>query len=213
MKPCGICISTIIDQFAVLRQSTSSALTVLIFTSQVNAGLSIQLDYSYDSLGFFDDPVRRDALEAAADMMNRYVDDLPAIEPEGENTWQAFFVRPDGEHELLFGGDVPQDAVVVYVGGRPQTNGFSLSVDQSCTYLEWALKNSKTWFTTEASRVPQIRQQPTLALLLVRFPSIRIPNQVTWYFGLDADQIPEDSFDFITDRHAPIGTGVGSPHR
>ena len=55
-----------------------------LLSGTVQAGLNFEFDYRYDSRGFFSDPLRREALEAAGRVVNRYVDDLDAIIPDGQ---------------------------------------------------------------------------------------------------------------------------------
>ena len=112
-----------------------SIILVAVFAPHGMAGLNIQFDYSYDSSGFFDEPERRVALEAAADLMNRYVDHLPAIEPQGDDEWHFLLLPPpDGsEPALIENLAIPEDTIVVYVGARPM-----VSLRQACQNLKCA---------------------------------------------------------------------------
>src|SRR2546423_6302968 len=57
--------------------------------------LTIQLDYSFDTSGFFNDPSRRAVLQQAAnDIGSQLTTPLSAILPGGGNTWSASFFNP-----------------------------------------------------------------------------------------------------------------------
>jgi hypothetical protein len=88
-------------------------------------GIQIQFDYSYDTNGFFTDPIRRDVMQAVADSFEPYLmDDLLAITPGGANRWDAGFFHPaTGDWYETSGGTVPADTLIVYVGGRDLEGG------------------------------------------------------------------------------------------
>ena len=58
------------------------------------AAVILQFDYTYDTLGFFDDPARREVLELAGSLVNRFVDRLVPIEPAGESSWSIYPACP-----------------------------------------------------------------------------------------------------------------------
>ena len=92
--------------------------------------VSIRFDYSLDTAGFFDDPVRREVLQSAADALtDALVDDLSAVEIDAPQLqW-----RPRVFHPSLGGSDpaatqqfeiglnprVNRGEIVIYVGSRP----------------------------------------------------------------------------------------------
>lgn len=86
----------------------------------VQAQLSLHLDYRYDSSGFFDTPERRATLEAAAnEYSSRMIDLLSAVAPSGTNAWNALVVRPDtGTMELLPNLVVQANTLTIFVGAR-----------------------------------------------------------------------------------------------
>src|SRR5262245_34062657 len=57
--------------------------------------VTIQFDYSFDTGGFFDDPVRRAVLQQAADDLGARLDGpLAPIVPGGGNSWSETFLDP-----------------------------------------------------------------------------------------------------------------------
>ena len=81
--------------------------------------VEIFFDYTYDELGFFDDPSRREVLETAADHVNRYVDSLSAITSSTGQSWQIFpALPPSGSNNFIPGPEVPADTVHIIVGGN-----------------------------------------------------------------------------------------------
>jgi len=109
--------------------STPHALVIggCLAAAPLAQAIEIQLDYSYDTNGFFDQPGAKEALRAVADYYEELLtDDLAAIVPGGGNSWTAFTSNP------ATGGDldidnlvVPEDTVVVYVGGRDMSTSES----------------------------------------------------------------------------------------
>ncbi len=80
----------------------------------------IQFDYSYDSNGFFSDPVRRGVLEAAGNYFSSLLaDDLAAITSNSSNTFTAIFNDPSSGNQVsLPDYNVPADTLIVYAGAR-----------------------------------------------------------------------------------------------
>lgn len=82
--------------------------------------ITIQFDYSFDTLGFFgtaQNPTpARTTLEFAARTFTPFTDSLPAIQPNGSNSWAAKFDAPlpwDKEFSVPQ-LHVPQDTLVVF---------------------------------------------------------------------------------------------------
>ncbi len=106
------------------------ALAVAMVASPARADINLVFDYTYDSFGFFDDPQRRDALEAAGAVFeNVFEDTLDAIVPgevfnegtpfEFSNTWTAKFTHPGtGFEQQVVDMTVPADTLIIFAGGR-----------------------------------------------------------------------------------------------
>src|SRR5688572_5301835 len=57
--------------------------------------VTIQIDYSLDTSGFFADPARRTLMQQAADALDtRLADTLSAVVPSGSNTWNLQIFHP-----------------------------------------------------------------------------------------------------------------------
>jgi hypothetical protein len=85
--------------------------------------ISIQIDYSYDTLGFFgtaQNPTpARTTLEFAARAFTPFTDTLSAIQPSGGNSWTARFIDPStNTYKTVLNLTVPQDTLVVYAIAR-----------------------------------------------------------------------------------------------
>ncbi|GIW74701.1 MAG: hypothetical protein KatS3mg103_1223 [Phycisphaerales bacterium] len=78
------------------------------------------IDYGYDALGFFDDPTRREVMQAAADWVGSLLeDDLLPIVPGGSNRWTVQFSDPaTGAVAQIDNPTIDQDELLLFVGGR-----------------------------------------------------------------------------------------------
>jgi len=82
--------------------------------------ITIQIDYTYDTPGFFATQASRDRMSAAAVTLGDLLEDhLDAISPTGTDSWSAGFFHPSqGGLQTIPNLVVPEDTVIVYVGGR-----------------------------------------------------------------------------------------------
>ena len=97
-------------------------LTLFSFCIQpADAGLIVEFDYSFDTSSFFASQERRQILTAAADSVNRWTDNLAAIQTSPGNTWTGIVIRPDTGIGTFISGEtlvIPQNMIKVYVGAR-----------------------------------------------------------------------------------------------
>jgi hypothetical protein len=79
--------------------------------------VTVRLDYTYDTSGFFQDPARRAAVErAVAQIAPLAQDNLAPIVASGVNTWQAQFYNPASEQTVtLKNFNVAQNEIVVFI--------------------------------------------------------------------------------------------------
>lgn len=97
------------------------AVLLLVWVTAPVAAITIQFDYTYDkTTPFFDNEQKRNTLEAVANFFeNLLTDDLAAIDPGGVNEWSITMVNPNtGRSFVLEDLSVPEDTLVVFVGGR-----------------------------------------------------------------------------------------------
>jgi hypothetical protein len=101
--------------------------------------ISIQIDYSYDTLGFFGTEINptpaRTTLEFAARAFTPFTDTLSVIQPGGGNSWTARFIDPStNTFNNVPNLAVPQDTLVVYAIARDLT-GAALGQASPGNYL------------------------------------------------------------------------------
>ncbi|MBY0515011.1 MAG: hypothetical protein K2P78_14055, partial [Gemmataceae bacterium] len=82
--------------------------------------ITIQIDYSFDSQGFFNDPSRRAVLQQAADdIAGRLSANLPAVTPGGASSYSVSFFNPaDGQYVSLPNRPLAANTITVFAGGR-----------------------------------------------------------------------------------------------
>lgn len=90
--------------------------------------IDIQLNYDYDSSGFFSAQERKDTLEQVASIFESAIgDELAAITPGGANNWTAIFNNPStGAQVRLSNPQLAADQIVVYVGARNLSSALGL---------------------------------------------------------------------------------------
>lgn len=106
--------------------------------SRSTPAVTLRLDYSFDQSGFFNDPARRQIIQQLADQIGSRLDDnLAAIAPSGNNTWDASFFNPvTNSTTVLNNPTIGANELLVYVAAAPigadelgltTTGGFSAS--------------------------------------------------------------------------------------
>lgn len=83
------------------------------------------IDYRFDVAHFFNTPLKKKIMQAAADVVvSRLNDSLAAISPSGNNQWTATFLNPaSGDPQTYANLEVPQDTIVLFVGGSLADDG------------------------------------------------------------------------------------------
>ncbi|MBB5351019.1 hypothetical protein HNR46_001253 [Haloferula luteola] len=92
------------------------------------SAITVELDYRYDTNGFFDQPGAREAMRAVADHFEALLhDSLSAIQSTGSNNWIPRFFHPaTGDYYTaseLQNMVVPADTLIVFPGGRSLAGG------------------------------------------------------------------------------------------
>src|SRR5258706_1658218 len=93
------------------------AAALFVAAPRLHAAITIQLDYSHDSNGFFTShPQAKATLNYAAQILtDRFRDSLTAITPSGGNTWTARPFDPAGGSDLAISNlNVPAHTVILY---------------------------------------------------------------------------------------------------
>ncbi|MCP4191016.1 MAG: PEP-CTERM sorting domain-containing protein [Planctomycetaceae bacterium] len=174
-----------------------ACLVVIAASTHVDAGLHFDFDYRYDSMGFFDDPARRESLELAGRLINRYVDDLEAIIPTGDNGWTSFFTPPDGSGSIFL-SDLPvaEDTMQIFVAGRPLPGRLAQAVDTSPTGIgdeDW-VETVMYRGETGAADTPASDFGPMGG----RMSFNNDPEEVAWHFDSSTVDLEAEEFDFVT---------------
>lgn len=118
---------------AVRRPAGAAVLGLALAVPWSSAGaLVIELDYRYDTRGFFTDPdtqaprqERRAVLEAAASLFSGFGDRLAPIAPGAGESWSVSFTHPSlaGPPVTLVDEVIPEDTLRIFVGGSPSAPG------------------------------------------------------------------------------------------
>lgn len=102
-----------------IARTLATLAAVATASVQLAPALQIELDYTLDTNGFFDQPGSREALRAAADFYEGVIgDSLSRIRPSGSNTWFIEFYHPATDiPTAIINPTIPADTVRIYVGG------------------------------------------------------------------------------------------------
>ena len=113
------------------RPHHSMMLQCLELESRLNpSSLSVRFDTSFDTSGYFSDPVKMAALrEVAASLTAQIGDNLTPIVASGSNTWSANFINPFTRSIVSVPNMVVnQNEIVIFVGaGQLQGNALGLA--------------------------------------------------------------------------------------
>jgi len=181
---------------------------IFISSAKVSA-ISFNFDYNMDMNGFFNDQIRKDTLNKAANYYETIlIDHLSAITPDGfKNNWFSEFHAPDTGmlvQQLNHPSDIMDDVIYIYVGGRPlgktSENDFNLGLGERGGYKVPAEADQSFKDTVQARGQagaltnPQIDVGPWGG-------SIAFNNDasVKWFFDPTLkEDITKDSFDFFS---------------
>ena len=159
--------------------------------------LSIRLDYSMDSSGFFSSQERRNTLQFAANsIVAKFSDQLTAIQPAGSDVWTAKFLNPStGAQDTRTNLVIPANEILIFAGaralgagelGRGEKGGFNVS------------STSQTFVDAVQAR----GQTGALSAVQTDFGpwggTISFSSTATWHFGLTTDGLDSNEFDFVS---------------
>ncbi|MGC6456550.1 MAG: hypothetical protein ACON39_04835 [Coraliomargaritaceae bacterium] len=181
------------------------------FTAQA---ISIELDYSYDINGFFEQAGAKEAMREAADFFEELIQDsLLRIDPDAysgtNNTWTAWVSHP-GTGGLIEKVDliVPADTLIVFAGGRNLGGSIGLGGPGGIA----GGSGSTEWVNAVLGR----GQAGVLASPVSDFApwggTIIFNNQVNWHFQVDGRPVGSSDYDFISTALHELGhlLGIGT---
>ncbi|HXD89405.1 MAG TPA: FG-GAP-like repeat-containing protein [Urbifossiella sp.] len=167
--------------------------------------ITVQLDYSYDASGFFNDPSRRAILQQAVNDIASHLDaNLAAIVPSAGNTWSETFFNPaTGQQSSIANPSVGANTLTLYVGGRdiggPEA-GFGGSGGYSAS-------GNQAFLNTLSTRGP--------GGSLLWGGSITFDTSTNWFFGSSTSGLTGNQVDFLSVAEHEFGhvLGIGTAPR
>jgi hypothetical protein len=158
-------------------------LAFLILPLQPLGALTLNLDYSYDTSGFFDahPDAKTDLLYAASWLGIHLSDNLTAITPSGGNTWTAKFYNPasTGTLATISNPSIAANTITIYVGAESMSAGL---LGQGAPGWYSASGTTQAWLDTVAGR----GQAGALTTPATDFGpwggSLSFNSSASWYF-------------------------------
>ena len=161
--------------------------------------LTIQIDYSYDTGFFTNNPAARAVIEkVASDLGNSITSNLAAITPSGSNTWNATFYNPaTGSQVSVANPTIGANTIRVYVGARAITGdeagggapgGETLSGTQA--WVNTVLQRGHSGFSPWGG-------------------SIAFDNTESWFFGTTTSGLSSSQVDFYSAALHEMGHVLG----
>jgi hypothetical protein len=161
--------------------------------------VTVQLDYSFDTAGFFNDPARRAVLQQAVnDVAGNLTASLAPISAGGGNTWTATFFSPvDGQQAQVANLSVPANTIVVYVGARPMP-GSESGVGGNGGY---SATGGQAFLSGLKARNP--------GGYSIWGGSIAFDSTTNWFFGSSAAGLGPTQTDFYSVAQHELGNVLG----
>jgi hypothetical protein len=165
--------------------------------------VTIQLNYQFDTAGFFSNPAARALMQQAADTDAADLGDtLQAINPSGQDTWTASFSDgTTGINESIANLVVPASTLIVYVFGASLPSGGEAGVGMTGGFQA---QGDQAWLDTVQTRGKPATQYSTWGGAIAFDDS-----QTPWFFGTDASQMAPSQTDFLTVAEHEIGHVLG----
>lgn len=175
------------------------------------SAITIELDYNYDTNDFFDQPGAKEAMRAVADFYEERIHDnlleIDQVAFGSSSSWSASFSHPGtGALASIAGLVVPEDTIIVYVGGR--NLGGSSGVGGPGGYSAGGFS---PWF----ARIEARGQSGALDIPATDFGpwggSLSFNTTKTWHFQLDGRPSGSSS-DFVSVALHEMGhlLGIGT---
>lgn len=171
--------------------------------------VSIVVDYTFDTNGFFSDSTRRTALEEAASRLSERLDDsLAALTPSGSNTVTYNFTNPTtGTAQQVVNPSISAGEIRIYVGAR-QLGTSTLGIGGGAGY---SASGSQTWLNLlegrgQAGALLADGQKTDFA------PAVGVVTfdvDASWHFGLTTTGLTSSKSDFLSVAMHEIGHVLG----
>lgn len=187
----------------------------LIFSTSLSVcALTIELDYSYDTNGFFQQAGAKEAMRQAADLFEDLIEDsLLRIDPNfyagTSNTWTARASHPGTGGTIdLVDLIVPADTLIVFVGGRNLGGSIGLGGPGGIA----GGGGTSEWVDAVLGR----GQAGALASPETDFApwggTITFNNQSNWHFQTNGRPVGSSAYDFISTALHELGHlfGIGT---
>ncbi|MDR9403165.1 MAG: matrixin family metalloprotease, partial [Halothece sp. Uz-M2-17] len=170
------------------QEQAAMGLENLLMSDQGGDPIKIDVDYSFDNNNFFDSALKKEALEETLhEVASHLGDDLDAIIPTGNNTWNMVFADPStGNLMTLEDETIPADTLRVYVGGRDLLNiaqgGFG----------GFNVQGSEEFVNTVSTR----GESSSTNDFAPWGGTISFDRDTNWYFGSDISGLGSNQTDF-----------------
>ena len=176
------------------KLNAPSTLTIETLEERQMLSVTVDIDYTYDTQGFFNDAARREAIEdIAAEISSMLNDSFSAITPSGSNSWSPTFFHPSTG--LLTSNTnnpaIAEDSYVLYAGGRDLDPG---NLGQGGRG-GWNASGNQSWFQTIRTRGESgVSNDTDFANWggSITFDS----NGTNWYFGESEAGLGSNQYDF-----------------
>lgn len=193
-----------------MRTSTFTLIPLFCLTLPAYGQFQIELDYSYDTAGFFsgENAYRRVAVDGAAAALSRYMSatKLDAIAPSGGNSWTAYMTHPVTDAAFALSNlSIPADTVRIYVGAGFYNTG-ALAYGGSGTSVSDT--GSSDWSETVGFRGTDV---PIVAVGTMSFNS-RFADNIYWDTDLSNYEGASGQYDAysITGHELLHALGIGT---
>jgi hypothetical protein len=175
---------------ATTPRSASSHLGLEQLEDRDVPSITIQINYAYDTSGFFTkNPTAKATLQQAAnDLASAINTSLAAIAPSGTNAWDESFYNPaNGQEVTVINPTIAANTIVIYVGAR------ALGSSQASVgaFGGYGISGTQAWVNTLQSRSPGWGS-------LLWGGSMAFDTTTNWYFGSSASGLASNQEDFFT---------------
>ncbi len=161
--------------------------------------ITVRFDFSYDTLGFFNVPERRQILQAAADIVfSKFSDQLLAISPSGARSWTLSFPNPTtGATETLPGGNLAANELLIYVGARDLPG--NQVAEGGPGNSRWSAPRGDTAWEQIVIGRGQPNAVGNSATDFATWGGIlTVDPTVAWHFGPTTEGLDSSKYDFLT---------------